>query len=170
MRDDRMDTGFEQRLKALFSDLQTPDSLCPERMMPLLANGAAPRHSRGKVLSIAAMFVVMVALGGLSIALLRPQTGFGAASADEGAAVTYGVTFAAQEEEDAALRTAEEAPYALSEADDGQEKSSETDRSTIGETTCVADVQSEKKYDDCLDGCVGDEHVPECPHHGEGLE
>ncbi len=170
MRDDRMDTGFEQRLKALFSDLQTPDSLYPERLMPLLANGAAPRHSRSKVLSIAAMFVVMVALGGLSIALLRPQAGFGAASADEGAAVTYGVTFAAQEEEDTALRAAEEASFALNGTDDMQENSSETDRSSIGEKICVTDVQNERKYDDCLDGCVGDEHVPECPHHGEGHE
>lgn len=171
MREEHADAGFERRLKALFTDLRTPDNLSPERLSPRLA-GMAPAHrERRKALSIAAMFAVVVALGGLSVALLRPNGGFGEGA--DGAAVPYGdISNAAQESATGApdqdVRLPEAAVYGVEGADDGSAQ--DACGKSAGEATPLSEKQSGKKYDDCLDGCVGDDHVPECPHYGEGGE
>ena len=173
--------AFAEKLTALFSDIPVPAALEPDNIAETLRRNARPRVvSRRRAAAIAAMAALVIGLGALSaVAALRLRAQKQAVSES-----AYSMTESAQTADEAvpygaaggAAPAADHGTASGANTDDTLLTSGAADTSTGSGADTAADTSNannaknpndDRKYDDCLEGCHGDVHVPGCPHYGE---
>lgn len=155
------DREFERRLKALFADIKPPQALNPEQVLPQLRARSARKLRVRKAVAFAAAFTIVIALSGFSYAALRGHADPDAAAPS---AASYGPEALQREAvgdseagADGEIALEDRAPEAQNAACDPQ----------AGAKQLAEQTTSGPLYDDCLAGCDGNHHLPECPHYGE---